>query len=212
MKKALLVLIVPLLLLGCGNTPVEVNHFDPVLDQPHLTKIVREDDDLVSCQTNKFKVVAALYEYNSVIVMPLNISNKTGQTIQPKDYSISLHDGRDLKKIKMLTRTDLVKIKGKLEGSGSGGGGGGIESMALEATVNAIMSATSMPTKNLMLKGLDHAINDYFEFRPIWANETRAGLLCFLVDFKLEYPLTLALKVRDERIDLKFRPRPKKDD
>lgn len=196
-------LLVAVIVGGCG-TPIEINRFDPITKIPGTKSFTLDNEIYGSNENHQYRVAAALFEYNSVIVMPLEITNKTGRNIEPGQYSISLHDGRDLKTIRMLTRKELVAVKGKLEGNSSGSG---LEGMALEATVNALMTAANMPTKNVMVQGLNHAINDYFSFRPIYAHETRRGLLCFLVEFKLEYPIALIVKIHGEEFKLKFMPR-----
>jgi len=210
MKKTIGLSIVFSLLLviivgGCG-TPIEINRFDPITEMPGVKSFTLDNEIYASNANAHYRVAAALFEYNSVMVMPLEITNKTGRNIEPGQYSVSLHDGRDLKTIRLLTRKELVTVKGKLEGNGSGGG---LEGMALEATVNALMTAANVPTKNVMIQGLNHAINDYFSFRPVYDHETRNGLLCFLVEFKLEYPITLIVKIHGEPFKLKFMPQKK---
>jgi hypothetical protein len=203
MRKGLFfTLVVMLLFCGCA-APVKINRFDPVADRPDLKTFIRDNETYLSFEDKHYRVTAALFEYNSVVVLPLEITNKTGADIEPQEYSVSLHDGRDLKLIKMLKRGDLIAVRGKIEGKSYGKG---LEGMAIDATVNALMDAANVNTQKTMIKGLDHAINDYFSFRPVYAHETRQGLLCFLVDFRLEYPLTLILKIRQERIPLRFLP------
>jgi len=58
----------------------------------------------------------------------------------------------------------------------------------------------------VMLKGLDDAIDNYFSFRAIYAREKREGILCFMVDFKLEYPITLMIKIKDKVAWIRFLP------
>lgn len=197
-----LTLAVMILFCGCA-APVKINRFDPLADRPNLKTFTRDNETYLSFEDKNYRVTAALFEYNSVMVLPLEISNKTGSDIEPPEYSVSLHDGRDLKLIKMLKRSDLIAVRGKLRGKSYGEG---LEGMAINATVNVLMDAANVNTQKTMIKGLEQAIHDYFSFRPVYAHETRQGLLCFLVDFKLEYPLSLMLRIRDEYILLRFLP------
>ena len=201
-KWLFLTLVVMLLFCGC-TAPIRINRFDPVADGPNLKTFTRDNETYSSFEDNNYRVTAALFEYNSVMVLPLEIFNKTGSDIEPQEYSVSLHDGRDLKQIKMLKRQDLMAVRGKLGGKSFGKD---LEGMAIDATVNILMDAANVNTQKTMIKGLDQAIHDYFSFRPVYALETRQGLLCFLVDFKLEYPLTLMLRIRNEHIQLRFLP------
>lgn len=198
-------------LYGCGSPPVEVNRFDPLTGGPFISTLDKNGEIYASYLDPDIQVVTTIYEYNSIIVMPLSIINRTGQDIEASDYSLSLSDGRDLKTVTMLTRDDLVNVKGRLEGKGTDFGSG-IEGMALAATVNAFEDLTNQPSTKMMVQGINQAINDYFEFRPLYAGEARTGLLCYLVDFKLEYPLSVRLKVKDKLIEIKFLPQPKKEE
>ncbi|MBN2057766.1 MAG: hypothetical protein JW782_03115 [Candidatus Saganbacteria bacterium] len=211
MKRSFwLIPVILLALYGCSSPPVEVNRFDPVAGGPFISTLDKNGEIYASYIDPEIQLVTTLYEYNSIIVMPLTIVNRTDHDIGPADYSLSLCDGRDFKPVRMLDRNDLVNVKGKLEGKGTDFGSG-IEGMALAATVNAFEDLTNQPSTKMMVKGINQAINDYFEFRPVYASEARTGLLCFLVDFKLEYPLTVRLKVKDKLIDIRFLPRPKKE-
>jgi hypothetical protein len=193
-------------LTGC-STPVEINRFDPVLGPPEIGAYGENNETFIKYNDSHYQITAALFEFNSVIVMPLSITNKTGEALEPSQYSVSLRDGRDLKEIKMLTRNNLVAVKNKVEGKGGGLNVGG---SVVETTVNAIISITQSSNQEVVTKGLDHAINNYFSFRPIYANYSRKGILCFLVDFKLEYPLALMVDIKGEAFMLRFMPQAKK--
>ena len=196
---------------GCAQAPMsaQINRFDPQLQPPYTKTFIQGGETYITYENLNYKISAALFEYQSIIVLPLEIFNHTAFEIRPEEYVVSLHDGRDLKPIKMLTRTDLQAARSKL--GGGGGSSGGIQQQLIESTLNAIMEATNVSSKNTMIKSIDIAIDNYFQLRPIYAGEKREGILCFLVDFKLEYPITLMVKLKGEEIKLKFMPQMKKE-
>lgn len=201
--KALFIFILAVILLGCAEVPQEVKHFEPLADSPLEKVFLKDNVPSIAYEDAVGKITASIFEYNTILAVPISITNKLSKDELPTEYSISLADGRDLKPIKMLKRDDLIKIKAKYLGEGSSN----LEDQLLEATVTNIMNVANMPTKDRVVKLLDEGINSYFAFRPIYAGEKREGVLCFLPDFKLEYPLTLMVKVRGEKIDFKFFPK-----
>jgi len=205
-----LTLFLAILSVGCARAPMsaQINRFDHQLQPPYTKTFIKDGETYVSYENVNYKISTALFEYQSIIVLPLEIFNHTASNIWLDEYAVSLYDGRDLKPIKMLTRTDLQAARSKI---GGGGSSGGIEQQLIESTLNAIMEAANVTTKNTMIKSIDIAIDNYFEFRPIYAGEKRGGILCFLVDFKMEYPITLMVKLKGEEIRLKFMPQMKKE-
>lgn len=176
------------LLFGCAPVPLDVNHFSP---------------EEIKLETADITGKAALYEYNSVLVVDLTLANRSSMDILPKEYSVVLADGRDLKPVKMLKRSDLVEVRSKYT---AGNTGGAIQDQLIAATMNNVMNAVNVPTKDKLINIIDKGIAQYFEFRPIYAGAERSGVLCFLPDFKLEYPLTLTVKCRDKKIEAQFQP------
>lgn len=208
MKKQLLLLLLFIpLLYGCGGTPIKVTRYDPIVLSEYLTVFTQNGEKLVRYQDINYKVETALFEYNNIMLMPIEITNNTKTIIMPDDYSLSLYDGRDFMPIKMLTRQEIMKVKAQYE---SGKSGGSLQEQAIQGTLSLMMHALQPSDRSLIMKGLDKAIDDYFEFRPIYPLETRKGILCFFVDFKLEYPLSLNVNIKDEDISIEFLPRPKK--
>ena len=197
-----------LFLLGCAQVPLDLQRFDPIVDRPQKTIFLKDNEPYLAFEDRTVKVSAALFEYNTVIVIPLEITNRTGQDIVAADYTIALADGRDRKPVRLISRDDLVKIKEKY--SGGGGSSSALQDQVIETTITSLMNAVNLPTKDRLIRIIDQGIDQYFEFRPVYARETRTGVLCFVPDFKLEYPLTLDLKVKGELIDLQFNPRMKK--
>jgi hypothetical protein len=197
-------LLIVIILIGCG-TPAKITRFDPVAGPPGISTYEIDNEIYLRYKDARYQITAALFEFNSIIVMPLTITNKSGEDIEPSEYKVSLHDGRDLKEIKMLSRDHLVSAKNEMEGKG---GGSNIGGPVVETTVNTIISMTQASNRAVMTKGLDYAINNYFDFRPVYANYTREGILCFLIDFKPEYPTTLMIDIKGEILMLRFMPRP----
>lgn len=205
MKKYIwLILLLIIVTAGCSAPPsqLKISRFKPITAAN--TKVVMFDKEAYGVYEDaKYKVMVVLYEYNAVMAMYIEITDKTGTNISVKDYSISLNDGRDLKALKTLTREDLIAAKAKLEQKSSGSN---IVDQATAAIINAITSKLDLDSKNYLISTIGKAIDNYYAFRPIFKNETRKGILCFLVDFKLEYPLTLITKIKGEEIKIKFMP------
>ncbi|MDD4179192.1 MAG: hypothetical protein PHH14_03990 [Candidatus Margulisbacteria bacterium] len=207
MKRFLFLLVLAPFLFGCAKSPIEVNNFELAPGQPKVRNISKNGNNLyIRYNNDKFAVEAGVFEYNGIVVVPLDITNKEKKNIPPQDYSISLYDGRDFKEIKMLTRQDIILTKGRYQGSPPSLG---ISNQLIETTFQTISNIVSPPTKNQLLQTLNYAIDNYFSFRPIYAGETRKGIICFLVDFKLEYPLTLLVEVDKEKHFIYFWPQPK---
>ena len=183
-----MLLVLPLLL-GCAQVPPEVNRFSPLENK-------LENADVTGR--------AILYEYNSVLVLYVELSNKTARDITAKEYTIELSDGRDLKPVKMLKRSDLEEVKAKYSG---GGAQGAIQDQLIAASMNNIMNAVNVPTRDKLISIIERGIDEYFEFRPLYAGEQRKGVLCFLPEFKLEYPLTLTIKERGKTLAVQFQPK-----
>jgi len=204
MKRLAWLLVLVPFLFGCAKPPVEVNHFIPAPNQLHVKKAVKHNSETYSVYDNdRFKIETAIYEYKGIIVVPLEITNKEKKDIEPQEYKIALSDGRDYKEIKMLSRQDIILTRGRYQGNPPSLG---LSNQLIETTFQTVSSIVSPPTKDRLIQALDYAINNYFSFRPIYAGETRTGILCFLVDFKLEYPLTLTLAAKEEKVHIYFWP------
>lgn len=189
---------------GCAEVPLDVSRFDPAIDPSGDVKAVIVNDEVYAvCESPENKITAALFSYNTIFVLSIDIENRTGRDILPGEYSVSLADGRDLKPIRMLSRQDLILAKSK----DSSGYGGGIQDQLIQATMDAVMNRMNVATKQKMYNMIDQGINGYFSFRPIFARDHRNGILCFLPDFVLEYPITLKVKIRGKGKDIIFVPR-----
>ena len=193
-------------LFGCGSQiQLDATRFIP-LPGPNQTIFTENEDTYVSYEGGGIVVTMAIYEYNAIIGVPISITNKTGADMDPSEYSFGLYDGRDLKPVKMLTRDDLVKFKAQY----SGGSSGAIQDKVIEASMNNIMKAVNVPTKDKVIEVINFGIDNYFSFRPIYNGETRSGILAFIPDYKLEFPLSFAVRKGDETITLRFIPPTKK--
>lgn len=188
---------------GCAQSTLKINRFTPVVEPPFTKLFLKDNENYIGYASENYSASAALFEYDSIIILPLEIVNRTNHDILSDKYSVSLLDGRDLKSITMLNRDHLISSKSKM---GGGSSSGGIQQQLIENALNSIMDVANLSEKKIMAKGLEKAINDYFEFRPIYAGEKRSGILCFLVNFKLEHPLTLMIDLAGEKIKLRFNP------
>lgn len=200
MTKIFLALLVLILLAGCAPPPLKVTNFDPVPLPPKYTVFSRDNAEFISYDDPKYKITACLYKYENVFVISLSITNETGSDI--KDYSIALFDGRDYKPLKMVSFEDITKFRSEYAGTSRIGS----QDEAIKAALEALIEAVQPTSKKLVVKALDTAIDNYFELRPVYAHEDRSGIISFLVDFKLEYPITLTVRIGEERIDFKFVP------
>jgi len=181
--------------------------FEPVVNSPNLdtfisTELSIKGETMARYTLPNYKIQTAIFEALSIMIVPITIVNNTGDDLQPSEYSISLYDGRDMKPIKMLSRSDMIKVQDKLKG----GSGGRLEQQVINTAVDSFMDITNSTDKQAVIKGLDAAINNYFAFRPVYAYDKRFGVLCFLLDFKAEYPISLKVKIKKEDITLKFFP------
>jgi hypothetical protein len=195
-----------LLLLGCTQAAIEAVNYEPVIDQPAITTAVVSSEVFAEYTAADFRLTAALFEYNNVLALSLEIRNLTGEDLSAGDYSISMTDGRDRKPIIMLSRQDLISTKAKVAGTG---GSGPIQDQLIQATVDTLMNTINQPTKEKLIRIIDQGIDNYFSFRPVYANERRGGVLCFVPDFKLEFPLAVTVKINQEPYVIKFLPRQK---
>jgi hypothetical protein len=207
MKKFLPLSLLLLLILGCAavTTTLDITYFEPIPDSPGMKTFVQDKITYVNYENHDYRITAALFEYNDICIVTLSITNETSSDVKSSDYSVGLYDGRDQKPLKIVSREDITAVRAKYAGSSSGLEITGDTVKAVESAVTAIIGVVKPSTNDMVVKGLDQAIDNYFSFRPIYAKECRDGILSFLVDFKLEYPLTLKIKLRKEEIDLKFR-------
>lgn len=203
-----MLLLTVIILSGCATSPlppqIKIIRFDPVIDSPQVKSFVRANETYISFESDGYAVDAAVFESQAVIFIPLTVYNNTGKEILPADYSFSLHDGRDLKTIKMLTRDEISNIKAKLEGRP---GGVNIETQVINTAMDSFMDLAGNNGKASIIKAMGYAVDNYFSFRPIYPREKRTGVLCFLLNFKAEYPITLKMQIRGGVSYLRFMPR-----
>lgn len=202
LKMTLTLLTLVFLLSGCTQPPLETNAYDPVLDQPGLKTVLISNERFAQYEDAKYRITSAVFEFNGVVAISLEIRNKTAVDLTAADYAISLTDGRDRQPVKMLSRADLVATKTKL----AGGSGGNIQDQLIQATVDTLMNTLNTPTKEKLIRIVELGIKEYYSFRSIYAGDKRSGVLCFLPDFQLEYPLTLTVRLKAETVNIRFFP------
>jgi hypothetical protein len=201
-RRISLILLLPLLILcGCA-APVEVHRFKPAAGQPNIAVITQANEDHLRYTDPDYPVTAVLFEAKNVYILSLAIANRTPVRVNAKDYSVGLYDGRDLKPLTQFTRNDILSFKlsyqsGKPVKTGE---------PAVDAALGTIMQVFDPSSRSEIIKSLDKAIDDYFSFRPLFPGETREGILCYHADFRLEYPLTLMVKIREKPIVFKWLP------
>ncbi len=205
MKKNWLWLLGLLLLTGCAATPVKIDVYKPLAASAREEVTTRAGYSFIEYADQKYRVGATLAGTQNVFVVSLKVTNLTGADLGPDDYAIALTDGRDAKPLTLLTRESVIKYRASLTGGTDLKSGNPMADLAL-GQLNNVFSALSEPEKNQVVRSVDWAIEHYFSFRPIYAGESREGVLCYYPGFVLEYPLTLKVKLKDDAVDLKFWP------
>lgn len=214
MRKLFRFLPLLFLLLGCqAKLPIATSEmdlftrFEQTPGQSQLKPLRYQNETYWHLEDLRHNVRVGIFGYqNSLVILMLSIENKGQDVIQPEEYAIKLYDGRDLKPIKILTRQDIQVIKARMAGQA----GKGIQDQVIESGLQVFSNITKLPTGNLLLKAAQEALDNYFSFRPIYPGEKREGILCFLADYKLEYPISLQINVRDDWYDMQFLPKPQK--
>ena len=190
------------LLIGCAQVPVDFTRFTLLADRNNARTVLINEENFAEWESPAFKIDAIVYQYKQVVVAELIIINHADKDIEPTDYKITLTDGRDYKPLRLLTRDELTAIKNRV----AGGTTGSMQDQVIEGTMNTILATMNVPTKDKLLEIIQQGIDNYFAFRPIYAKERRQGVLCYLPDFTLEYPLTVSLKFKQEGVDFRFMP------
>lgn len=204
-ERAALILLAMLLFVGCAQVSTyKAIKYEP-LAVPGKTTCYIDKEITFACHSgDKIKISAAMVGYNNYLVAStIRITNHTGSDIEPGEYSVDLYDGKDLKPVRELTRDELQNVKNTVAG---GPGSGAIQDQIINTSVNTIMGALDAPTKNKLAHIIQYGIDNYFSYRPIYKGSERNGILCFIPNFKLEYPLTLRIKIQKKTVDILFYP------
>jgi len=196
-------MVLPALLWGCATIPLQFTRFDLIPDRKETRTVRIGEENYAEFDTPNYKINAVVYEYSSVVVAELIILNRTKGDVGSDQYSVELTDGRDYKPVRLLTRDELIAIKSRYSG---GGKPGSMQDQLIESTMNTVMNTLNVPTKDRLISYINQGIDNYFAFRPVYAGESRQGVLCFLPDFKLEYPLTIRVKLKEEKAEFRFLP------
>ncbi|MCX5748832.1 MAG: hypothetical protein NTZ10_01110 [Candidatus Saganbacteria bacterium] len=206
MRKVLVVFICLFpFMLGCSQvSQYNTKKYEPQKNPGKIGCYNDKDIDFAYYSGDKIKISAAMIGYNYIIASSVKLINNTGADIEPGEYSIALFDGRDLKPVRLLTRDEVQSVKNTVAG---GPGSSAIQDQIINTSVNTIMGALDAPTKGKLTQIIQYGIDNYFSFRPIYKGSERNGILCFISNFRLEYPLTLRIKVKGQAVDLLFNPK-----
>lgn len=204
-KNAWLILALMVLVGGCApkvSMPsVTLDRYD-LYSPAGLKTISKWDENFYQFNDKGVRITLNIIGYQGLLVVPIDIYNGSKENIDPAEYHVGLFDGRDQLPIKMITRDDINKIKNKNNASG----GFSLASPSLQGAVGSFNSLVNFPANSALEQQLQFAINNYFEFRPIYAGETRSGFIAFFHDFKLEYPLLFKIKIRNKEYLFYFKP------
>lgn len=183
--------------MGCSGNIVSLKYtrFGLVSGQQNISSATFEGESYFTREDSDYSVTVSLIEYQNAFVLPLSILNKTGEIVQPGQYSVSVTDGRDAKPLKLFERQDILGINSK-KGTGTN-----IETQVL----NSIMSTINTPfdEKSRMIA---YIADNYFQFRPLYAGEKRKGILLYLMYFREEDPITVSVKIKNHRFNFSFLP------
>jgi hypothetical protein len=190
--------------LGCDHSSSFVNMDRYYIYQPaNLKQTFKHGEQYFVQEVKDVDLTFTLFGYKDFLAIPLVIRNKTGSDIKPEDYGISLYDGRDLKPITMITKDELCIAEKKMLYVKDFN----LLNPSVQGAVSAIDSLIDMPANASLGDDIDGIINNYFEFRPIYAKSAREGYLVFFHDFNLEYPVTLRITLNGEDKYFYFMPR-----
>lgn len=186
-----------LFVVGCSSNigGLKYTKFGLVPGQHNISIVTFEGNSYFIRETEDYKVALSLMGYQNAFVLPLSISNKTGDIVAPEDYSLSVYDGRDLKPLKLFERQDILGLNAQ-KGSGIN-----IETQV----VNSIMSTINTPFDEKS-RIIAYIADNYFQFRPLYAREQRQGILLYLIYFREEDPITVSLKIKGHEFDFMFLP------
>lgn len=192
---------------GCAAqvTP-EVNVYKPANLQPGVTEVRKTHVTYAQWETDRYKVLSALYEYKGIYVAEVEMTNKTNINVQPGEYSVALSDGNDRLPFTMISAETIQRIRDGVKGEKDGNLGlQEAEQRVLDAAVSIFQSMKPSDAE-LLKKSLGMVIDQYFAFRPLWAGQTRKGLIAFQPGFRLEFPLRLSLAIKGDKMEIVFVP------
>jgi hypothetical protein len=200
----LLLLVIPLFY-GCAKAPVEVDRYQPVAKLPNEKIEVRDDLQYIDHVDDEYAASAVLAGAENILVVSLRIENKTGLDLAASDYSVRLTDGLDRKPLQLISREVVSQYRDRIATGGEIKSGNAMVDLALTQLGGM---ARTMGSSQLaqFITSVDWAVDHYFAFRPVYANRSREGVLCYSVNFILEYPLTLEIKIKGKTIDFDFLP------
>jgi len=205
--KQLLAILSVIFLCGCaGQVPQEMNVYKPANLKSGIIEIKQPNATYAQWETERYRVLSALFEYKGIYVAQVEITNKTNVNVLAGEYSVALTDGNDRLPFKMISSETIQIIRDGIKGEKDGKLDlKEAEQRVLDAAVSIFQSMKPSDAE-MIKKGLDKVIDQYFAFRPVWAGETRKGLIAFSPAFRLEYPLRLSLAIKSDKTEIIFVP------
>lgn len=195
---------------GCAGRSTSFVDMDRyyVYDPQGLKQTTKHGETYFVKESQDYSITFTVFGYKNFLALPIEIKNKTTSDFEPEDYSIALYDGMDLLPAKMITRDELSIIEKKLLDVK----GFNITSPSIQGAVSTVDSLINMPANSSLGGDIQSIMNNYFEFRPVYAKSSRKGFIAFFHDFKLEYPLTLKITIDGQDKYFYLAPVPKKTD
>lgn len=195
-----------LLLCGCAEPPMQIDRYDPVPAAVHERAVEKDGHNYIEYDDGEFAVSAVLAGSQSILVTSLRVENRADRDLLPSEYSVQLTDGRDHKPLKAIDRDVVIEYRHKIAAGQEIKSGNPMLDLGLNE-LGGMLRSLDRSQAAQFLRSLDWVVANYFAFRPVYAKSVREGTLCYYVDFILEYPLTLRLRLRDKKLDFVFWPR-----
>ena len=209
MKKINLSLLVFCLLLtsafltsGCNMPQASSNlkRFSLINPSNLAKEITQSGEVFVVYEDNNYGITLALYEYNGFFALPLEITNKTSEEVKGDEYDITLCDGRDLLPLKRFSCDDRSSMKPKDDNSASLS----LSNISVGGVISSVNSVLDLPADMATQQQIHAILTKYFCFRPLYPHEKRYGFLVFYHKCPLDYPETLTIKIKKDKIVLYF--------
>ncbi|MFA4967888.1 MAG: hypothetical protein WC624_06730 [Candidatus Margulisiibacteriota bacterium] len=206
MKRTLflLLLVIPLLC-SCAKAPVVIDRYQPVAKTANEKIEVQDNYLAIKNVDADHAITAMLSGAENIVIVYLKIENKTGLDLTAADYSVRLTDGLDRKPLQLISREMVMEYRARVAVGDKIASGNAMVDLALTQLENMAKTMGSTELAQF-ITSIDWAIEHYFAFRPVYANRSREGVLCYSVNFIREYPLTLEIKIKGKTINFDFLP------
>ena len=173
-----------------------------VYSPPNIKPFTKNDTPYFTDENKYYTITFSLVGHEGVMIVPLEIKNKTGTDIGAQEYRGALYDGRDRLPLKLIGREDLETIVNQLLNPK----GFSLSNPSIQGAFSSIDSLIKLPANSSLGNDVRNIANNYFVFRPVYAGSTRSGYLAFFHAFKLEYPLTLEIIINGKAYRYYFAP------